>query len=113
MAAVLTSGMQSAVWFAAYEESKRVLRARRVFGGGWVGAQCARACLVVPLVTRLAPAEQSGVAVSLTSGALASVVGVVLTNPFDVARTRQQVFDMAIPSEAAVLKSVVEGGGGA
>jgi hypothetical protein len=42
--------------------------------------------------------------VSLTSGAVAGFVSVVMTNPLDVVRTRLQIYDVTKPAEALLIK---------
>ncbi len=79
-ASVLTAGLHSAVWFATYEQAKKALRRTGLVGAG------------------------DGALVSLASGAVAGLVGVVLTNPLDVVRTRLQIFDPAVPAEAVLLR---------
>lgn len=89
----MTYSPASAVWFCAYDMAKPLLRSWRPYLRQW-GHQDAS----------LPPTPAWLAGEHLVSGAAAGMFASLLSNPLDVARTRQMCMDIQNPHDAAVLR---------
>jgi hypothetical protein len=89
----MTYSPASAVWFCAYDLTKPALKRLRPYLRGWVGQ---------PATRHVGASWRTGE--HLVSGAVAGLFASLLSNPLDVARTRQMCMDIQNPHDAAVLR---------